>query len=328
LAEHSNVPIRQGLISRRQKLEKAIASAGGSRTLEDLLGEVEAALERLDKGAFGLCEVCQKPIEVTRLVADPFARVCIDHLSSDQQQALEDDLSVASKIQEGLLPQEEMQVFGWEAAYHYEAAGMVSGDYCDLLIHGGNLYFIVGDVSGKGVSAAMLMTHLHATFRALVSQDLPLGEVMERASRMFCESTLPTHFATLALGKANASGDIDLCIAGHLPVLVRQASDVRKIGATGLPLGMFCDGSFSLAEAHLTPGDCLVLYTDGLTESVDSSGVEYGIDRLANLLVGLDQLSPKDIISACRRDLESFRAGTAIDDLTLLVIRRSPSDDV
>ena len=191
--------IREGLLARRREIERAIASSGGGRSLEDLLDDVLAALDRLDKGTYGICEVCQEPIEMERLVADPFIRLCLAHLTPDQQQALEEDLAVAAEIQRGLLPEQGVSTLGWDVSYHYEAAGPVSGDYCDILAYGGSLYFLVGDVSGKGVSAALLMTHLHATFRALVSQSLPLEKIMEQASRMFCESTLPTHFATLAL---------------------------------------------------------------------------------------------------------------------------------
>jgi sigma-B regulation protein RsbU (phosphoserine phosphatase) len=324
MVERADFPFLEGLMTRRRKLEQAIASSVGDRRLEGLLREVEDALERLDNGTFGVCEVCQDSIEPVRLVADPCVRVCLDHLSPDQQEDLEEDLSVASRIQEELLPEHDLHAFGWDAAYHYQAARVVSGDYCDLLSFKESFYFIVGDVSGKGVSAAMLMTHLHATFRALVSQCLPLEEIMERASRMFCESTLPTHFATLALGKANASGDIDLCIAGHVPVLVIRDSDIGRIEATGFPLGMFCDERFSVTKTRLAPGESIVLYTDGLNESEDPTGQEYGIDRLANLLEISGGLPPQEIIASCLADLESFRSGTAMhDDLTIMVLRRS-----
>jgi sigma-B regulation protein RsbU (phosphoserine phosphatase) len=195
-----------------------------------------------------------------------------------------------------------------------------------MFTHGTDLCFIVGDVSGKGISAAMLMAHLHATFRALISQVLPLGEVMERASRIFCESTLPTHFATLACGRASATGEVELCIAGHLPALICQESGVERIDATGLPLGMFCDERFSVSRTHLEPGDCILLYTDGLSETVDRSGSEYGVDRLTKVLECSRSITPQEIISACLADLASFRGDTPRnDDLTILVLTRAES---
>lgn len=92
---NENYPIRDGLIVRRRRLEKAIASAPGNQRLEGLLHEVESALERFDKGTYGLCDVCHEPIEPERLAADPTICICLDHLSPDQQRALEDDLAVA-----------------------------------------------------------------------------------------------------------------------------------------------------------------------------------------------------------------------------------------
>jgi len=222
-----------------------------------------------------------------------------------------------------------MRSGGWEAAYHYEAPSLVGGDYCDLLSLEENLYFVVGDVTGKGVSAAMLMAHLNAMFRALVPLGLTLERVMEQASRMFCESTLPTHFATLACGKASSSGEVELSIAGHHPVLLIHDSQVTRVEATGLPLGMFCDEHFTTNKTRCEPGDSIFLYTDGLIEAVDSSGKEYGIDRLAELLRAHSSLTADELISSCLSDLMSFRSGTPIaDDLTMMAIRRKkPGSD-
>jgi len=123
----------------------------------------------------------------------------------------------------------------------------VSGDYCDF-IDGDNqsLHFVLGDVSGKGVAASMLMAHLHAMFRTLISINLPLGQMVEQASRVFCESTLPTQYATLVYGRAGTDGFVEICNAGHLPPLLIQAGKISHIEATGLPVGVFCSESFSL----------------------------------------------------------------------------------
>src|SRR6267143_331059 len=124
----------------------------------------------------------------------------------------------------------------------YEGAGPVSGDYCDAVSgDGGSLYFAIGDVSGKGVTASMLMAHLHATLRALVPLNLPLDQLVTRASSLFCESALPSHFATLVLGRAGRSGDVEICNAGHVPPLVARGREVARIASTGIPIGMFCD---------------------------------------------------------------------------------------
>ena len=222
MADASDSQIKDQLLDRRSKLEEALVSSPKDSQLLRLLSEVDAAVARVNGGTYGLCEACQEPIESERLIADPLVHFCLDHMSPDQQRALELDLKLASQIQTELLPKHSFQVEGWETAYHYEGAGPVSGDYCDLLSHEGHLYFTVGDVTGKGVAASMLMAHLHATFRTLVSLELPLEQVMERASSMFCQSTLSTHFATLVCGKANSSGEVEICNAGHPPPLLIQ----------------------------------------------------------------------------------------------------------
>jgi sigma-B regulation protein RsbU (phosphoserine phosphatase) len=326
MAKRLDPLIREELVVRRRKLQNALASPRKDVQIENLIREVDAALERMEEGTYGLCEECSDPIETDRLIADPLTRLCLDHLTAAQQEALEEDLELASRIQGGLLPQGDIQAAGWEASYHYEPARIVSGDYCDLLHLEDGLHFVLGDVSGKGVSAAMLMAHLHATFRALVSLGLPLEQVMERASRMFCESTLPTHFATLVCGKARSSGEVELSIAGHNPVLSIQGSEVTKIEATGLPLGMFCDEHFSICKTRLNPGDSIILYTDGFSEAVDASGQEYGIERLANSLRANSSLTSQELIDACLADQRSFRSDpSTADDLTIMVIRRVES---
>ena len=199
--------LREQLMERRSRLDTSLKEAAESTYLLNLLRDVDAALARMDQGTYGLCKGCHEAIETDRLLADPMVEFCLDCLTPPQQAALQHDLDLAARIQAGLLPKKDFESDGWRAAYHYEAAGPVSGDYCDLVsTEDGSLYFMLGDVSGKGVAASLLMTHLHAMFRTLISLNLPLGQMMERASRVFCESTLPTHFATLVCGRATQMG--------------------------------------------------------------------------------------------------------------------------
>ncbi len=273
--EGTALPIfREQLHDRRQKLEAAAASRSRPDDVMRLLEEVDAALRRMQAGTFGLCDTCHDPIEPDRLLADPLIRFCLDHLTTREQRALEQDLDLAARIQRELLPKRDSHVDGWDVAYHYQPAGPVSGDYCDL-IRGvaGDTYFLVGDVAGKGVAAAMLMSHLSAMLRTLVSVGLPLEQLIERASRVFCESTLPTHYATLVCGRASMSGAIEICNAGHPPPLVlRAGGEVERVDATGLPIGMFCSEHFSSRTVQLAPGETVLFYTDGLVEAQDVIG--------------------------------------------------------
>ena len=317
--------LREQLIDRRQKLEVAATGYRNDDDLSRLLREVDSALQRMDDGTYGICDVCHDPVETERLIADPLTRLCIDHLSPNEQRALEDDLELAGRIQTGLLPQPSQKIDGWEIAYHYQPAGIVSGDYCDVISDDNqNVLFVLGDVSGKGVAASMLMAHLQAMFRTLISVALPLEQMIERASRVFCESTLPTHYATLVCGKTNSSGMVEICNAGHLPPLLFHEGSVCAIEATGLPVGMFCNEHFTATRMQLEVGDSLLLYTDGFSEAVDGGGVEYGAERLARLFSDRHELPPRALLDACMRDWLSFGDGRRTkDDVTLMAIQRT-----
>jgi sigma-B regulation protein RsbU (phosphoserine phosphatase) len=322
-----NTLLRDQLLDRRHKLESASVVTKESPEIARLLEEVDAALTRMDEGTYGLCQVCHEPIETERLLADPLAQFCLDHLTVSQQRALEEDLKLAAQIQKGLLPKQNVHFGSWKVSYHYEPLGLVSGDYCDLIFsEKGDLYFVLGDVSGKGVAASMLMAHLHAMYRTLVSFELPLDKIMERASRIFCESTLPTHYATLVIGQALDSGEMKICNAGHLPLLLISKDKVSEIPATGLPVGVFCDEQFPTSTVSLDPGQTLILYSDGFSETRDLRGVEYGTERLRRLVGGFYGLTPEGVIEACLKDLRDFRGGVSgKDDLTIMAIRREGS---
>jgi phosphoserine phosphatase RsbU/P len=317
--------LREQLIDRRHKLEAAAGMFHRPAELTELLHEVDAALNRMDLGVYGLCEVCHDPVEPERLLADPLTRFCLGDLTPREQRALEEDLELASQIQTKLLPPPTQKIDGWEVSYHYQPFGAVSGDYCDIVRgEDQSLHFILGDVSGKGVAASMLMAHLNAMFRTLISIDLPLEQMMERASRVFCESTLPTQYATLVCGRATTSGEVEVCNAGHLPPLLIQEGKVTSIAATGLPVGVFSNESFSVSRIQMNQGDGLFLYTDGLSESQDGAGNEYGAERLSRLLNENRSLSTDSMISLCRQELHTFADGSVPrDDLTLMAIRRT-----
>jgi sigma-B regulation protein RsbU (phosphoserine phosphatase) len=318
--------LREQLLERRVRLETAADGDGEAAQIRHLLEEVDAALARMDDATYGICQVCRDPVEAERIFADPLVCVCLGCLSTAQRRALEEDLELAASIQAGLLPPRSLAHDGWQVSYHYEAASLVSGDYCDVVkADDGSLYFMLGDVAGKGVAASMLMSQLHAMFRALIPVGLPLSHLVARASRIFCESTLPTHYATLVTGRAGASGEVEICNAGHLPPLhLRREGRATLIEATGLPVGIFCNEEFTSTKFDMSPGDTLFLFTDGLSESRDTAGEEYGTTRLMSLLCRHQELLPDALIRACLGDLSDFCAGTPKhDDLTVMALRRS-----
>src|SRR5271156_1345912 len=277
--------MRGQLVERRHKLEHAISESDQAARFSHLLGEVDAALARIEDGTYGICEVCHDSVEYDRLIADPLVRLCVDHLSEREKAALEQDLQLAAQVQRGLLPNPNFAQGGWRISYHYEPAGLVSGDYCDIVDGGeAGVYFMLGDVSGKGVAASMLMAHLHAMFRSLISVGLPLKCMLEHASRIFSQSTLPTHYATLVCGRAYSNGRVEICNAGHVRPLVARGRNVAALQASNLPVGIFSDEEFVVDELQLDEGDAVVLYSDGTSEAMDASGAEYGDDRISKLI--------------------------------------------
>jgi sigma-B regulation protein RsbU (phosphoserine phosphatase) len=311
------------LEERKRRLESVIAQTPDDAKLEALLREVDSALDRFAAGTYGICENCHDTIEQSRLLADPLIRFCLDHLSKMERATLQRDLDLASELQRGLLPPAALKVDGWDTSYHYAPLGPVSGDYCDLYPYDGQLFFMLGDVSGKGVAASMRMTQIHALFRSLIGMGLPLAEIVDQINCFLCSSGLAGQYATLVCGRANSSGEVELFNAGHLPVIAAQRGGVRLLESTGFPLGMFRDASFNAAHVRLSGGDLLFLFTDGLSEANGDDG-EYGVDRLTKLIGGLAVCCAEGVISACLEDLRCF-AGTnpGVDDVTLLAIRHA-----
>jgi sigma-B regulation protein RsbU (phosphoserine phosphatase) len=315
--------MRPGIIERRVRLQAASGTLPADY-VHDLLAEIDAALQKIDNGSFGLCETCHDPIEEDRLRRNPLTRFCLDHLTREERKAHEQDLELATHIQASLLPKREVTAGLWEAHYRYEPAGIVGGDYCEILASedGQSLFFALGDIAGKGVAASLLMTHLSAIVRSLVSLDLPLAELMSRANRLLCESTPATHYATLAAGRTSDSG-IEVCNAGHCrPLLLRQ-NGTEWIDATGLPLGLFCDGKYTVTHVPLDPGDRLVLYSDGVTETPDSNGNVFDEERLVNCLHAHRERDLISVAGAVLQELKHFRnSDRPQDDVTLLLLRR------
>jgi phosphoserine phosphatase RsbU/P len=324
--------IREQLEKRRDEIKLLLSSipasepAATTAPFVELLEEVDLAVQRMDAGTYGICEVCHDTVEKDRLIADPLTRLCLDHLSSDEQRALERDLELASQVQRGLLPQSDAEFRDWRIHYQYKPAGMVSGDYFDLLSpHGedGPLIFLLGDVSGKGVAASLLMTHLHAMFRSLASMDMELGKLLEMANRLFCQSTTAGQYATLVCGRAGRSGEIEIASAGHAPALVISPNGVKQIGSTGLPLGLFSTSRYTVSRVRLEPSDSLLLFTDGISEANNAAGREYGIDGLTAATAARHGWPPKELVAACLGDVQRHSAGVRqADDQTLMAIQR------
>ncbi len=320
-------PFREALEIRRSRLHEALHRNRGGTELERLLAEVDAALARLEDGSFGLCRTCGEPVESERLLADPLTCYCLDHLSVEQYRALEQDLELAARVQGRLLPPRQVTAGCWEIVHYFRPAGPVSGDYLDLIRRPGSdgeVYVFLGDVSGKGVAASLLMSHLHAVFRSLIPGGGLLSQMVERANHVFRESSLASQYATLISGHLGPDGLVELCNAGHCLPYHLNGGGITPVECTGLPLGMFAESTFESCRMRLAHGDRLVLYTDGLVEARDRGQREYGTQRLEGALAQAAAGGSREILERLLEDHSRFLGGVAPqDDLALMVVERT-----
>lgn len=315
--------LQDQLQERKRRLETAIALTPQNTNLASLLREVDSALDRFAAGTYGICEECHESMDQDRLLADPLIRFCLEHLNALERDALQRDLDLASDLQRRLLPPEQLTAAAWETSYHYAPIGPVSGDYCDLYPFDGQLFFALGDVSGKGVAASMRMTQLHALFRSLIAMGLSLADIVAHVNRFLSDSALAGQYVTLVCGIAKAGGDVELFNAGHLPVIVTCQGSVRQLESTGMPLGMFREAVFTSASLQMCKDDVLFLYTDGLSEARREDD-EYGIERVMQLVGRQPWSTASALVAASLSDLRGFAGATpGMDDVALLAIRHS-----
>lgn len=323
--EHpSEVVLREQLLDRRRQLTDVVVDTATRSEVMELLERIDSALARMDRGTYGLCGSCHDPIETETLAANPLAAFCLECLSPAERQAFQKDLEIASEIQTRLLPQRNLVFGGWEVSYTYEPLGVVSGDFCDLIPSpDGSLYFLFGDVAGKGVSASLMATHLHALFRTMIEVSLPLQDLLDRANRLFCESTLPSFYVTLVAGCLCAEGHVEMVNAGHLPVFMSGREGLRSFDSNSLPFGLFLETHFSVRTFELNQGEMLLLHTDGLSESRSPQGEEYGLERVESSLKRGWALSASELVRNSISDWSAFTRGNSrTDDLSVMAIRR------
>jgi sigma-B regulation protein RsbU (phosphoserine phosphatase) len=316
---------RNDLLSRRNRLVR-LSDWDRTGEIARLLGEVDDALERIDRGTYRTCDSCGGSIERECLDADPCRRVCLECLSSSERELLEADLALAGELQASMVPRGERSMPGWKAFVQSRAAGTVSGDFAGLvrLPGGEQVSFIVGDVSGKGVSAGLLASHLQALLRSLAGSAGPLPRRLERVNRLFTAVTPTQAYATLIWGVVDGDGRGEVVNAGHPPALIVGRNGSHGVESTGVPVGLFPGVRYSGIPVELEPGERIVLYTDGVTESTDAGDQEYGVDALQTLVSRTDlDRAPDEVANRYLADVARHRSGLRHqDDLTLMVLRR------
>jgi hypothetical protein len=241
-----------------------------------------------------------------------------------------DELEIARQLQRELLPQEPPAVEGYEFAFSYRSANTVGGDYYDFLRTGdGRLAIAIGDASGHGIAAAMLMAISNSTLRLAVDTDPEPTAVADMVHRALVGSGGPRAFLTLFYALLDpSSGELDYVCAGHpFPLLRRCDGEIVKLDSGAFPLGLRPRVESSTGTETLERGDRLLLYTDGIPEAIDAEGEAFGFGRVQRLLEPGG--SPAEIHDRILEDLERFLGHEPlIDDRSLVVLGRSQAPGI
>jgi len=237
-----------------------------------------------------------------------------------------DELEVARKLQRDLLPADTLSVPGYRAAHSYRTANEVGGDYYQFpVLPDGRIALMVGDASGHGMAAGLLMALADATLRTAMDLDPTPAKVAEIVNRALCRTGGRRAFFSLFYALMDpATGELGFVCAGHpYPLLRRADGRVEELGAGGLPLGLRPELEPAVGSARLEVGDLLVLYTDGLAETQSAAGEDFGFDRLHQVVEGGG--SAQTLHDALLHAFDRHRGEAPLtDDVTLAVLERLP----
>src|ERR1700752_3179798 len=244
-------------------------------------------------------------------------------LGKTQSRKQEEDLDQAREIQERLLPKRIPQIRGLDIAGAWNPAAVVSGDYFDVVKLGETKIGIcICDVVGKGISAALLMANLQASFRAFAAEPVSPGAVVSKLNDVICNNIASDKFVTFCYCILDMTkNSLTYASAGHWPpILLRRSGQTHSLKDGGPPLGLFPDHPYENVELLLEAGARLVLYTDGLTEARNSNGVEFGEHNVTRVGNQNMRLTAAEMLDALRREVTIFCNGIFDDDLTLVVV--------
>jgi sigma-B regulation protein RsbU (phosphoserine phosphatase) len=272
----------------------------------------------------------QADLEVLAGIAGQAAQAVEQAVAHDrrvQQEQIKRDLELAHRVQQGLLPTKPPDIEGYEVFDFYEPAQQVGGDFFAYVpLSEGRLAFVLADVSGKGVSAALVMAALSADVRYCLASERDLAKAVSLINESFLRGGWDDRFATLVVAVLDPrSHHVTLASAGHLPVFLREASgSVRTIGTDlgCLPLGLDATRGYTSCELDLAPGSTLVFYTDGISEAMDHEQRLYGLERLEEILAGPSG-EAGELGRRILADVERHAAGQIrSDDMCLVCVGR------
>lgn len=246
-----------------------------------------------------------------------------------QRQGLEHELRIARHIQQTLLPKELPRMEGWELYAHYQPAQAVGGDFYDFFrFQDGRIGLVIGDVTDKGIPAAMVMATTRALLRSVAFRVIEPGMVLERTNDLLCPDIPQTMFVTCLYAVLDpVSGYLKYANAGHNLPLRRIDGRIEKLYATGMPLGLMTHMQYEQKETMIRPDERILFYSDGLIEAHNSDHEMYGSKRLEELLAREEfgRYHPREAIARLLFELKSFTGNQTKqeDDVTLLSLHRT-----
>jgi phosphoserine phosphatase RsbU/P len=236
-----------------------------------------------------------------------------------------DELQAGRAVQQALMPARKPQVPGWELWLFTRSANEVGGDLVDFMkITDTRFGIAIGDVAGKGLSAALVTAKLQATLRALAGDSTSLAGLGAKMNQIFCRDSLRNIFASLVyIELAPNSGTVRLVNAGHIPPVLLRSGKVERLGKGGVALGIMPEATFDEQRLELQSGEQLLVYSDGLTEAQNQYGEFFGEQRLLDLLPRLAGLSNEEIGDRLVAEVDRFVGEErASDDLSIVMARK------
>lgn len=241
---------------------------------------------------------------------------------------IQQEMRLAHDIQVKLLPKTAPEVPGYKITGRSIPAKEVGGDYYDFVaIDKNRTAFCVGDISGKGMPAALLMSNLQAMLRGQTEQDVPATTCVKHCNKLLYKNTAADRFATLFFGILDAKNHRITCVnAGHNPPFVFDAAgEHRQLDPGGTILGFLEDFPFSETTLVLDPGDVLVVYSDGITEAINDKEEDFEESRLVETVRGKTKQNPNQLVDTILQSVQTFTGDTPqADDMTLVVVKRDP----
>src|SRR6266446_3168288 len=242
------------------------------------------------------------------------------------------DLEIAKDIQTWLLPGAPLQLPGYQIAYATRPANTVAGDYYDVVLRPGatpgedRVLFVVADVAGKSIPAAMLMATFQASLRTLSSSRVSLAELVVGLNRYACSNSQGgVRFTTAFLAELDpVTGNVVYVNAGHnAPILRKSSGVVERLETGGIPLGILPEAVHQTGASKLSADDWLVIFTDGVVEAVNPGGEEYEEPRLIRLVDGAGTSTPPELLRRLLAELDTYVGNTPQhDDMTCLLLKR------